>query len=141
MGTIRIDGKDCKPSVFNAKHTTATSDNDHTPHAIVGSCSGLSAGNHRMTIALSRNGGADCYTGWSASGARDAFFLEAEEINPKGQFTSKMFTVGDDGRDGGTLNGVQMNFDKRSDNTHLRFTWATNLRTRASNNKGGAACH
>ena len=42
-----------------------------------------------MSIQLWRNSGADCYTGWSASGARDAFFLEAEEINPKGQFTSR----------------------------------------------------
>jgi hypothetical protein len=138
---IRVDGKNCPIDIWNGKHTSHASDNDHTPHALIGSCGGLSAGSHVMSIYLWRSGGADCYTGWSASGARDAFFMEAEEINPKGQFTHKMFTVGDDGRDGGTLNGVVMNFDKRSDKTHLRITWATNLRVRAHNNKGGAECH
>merc|ERR1711934_234098 len=28
--TIKIDGKDCKPTVYNSKHTTTTSDNNHT---------------------------------------------------------------------------------------------------------------
>ena len=49
--------------------------------------------------------------------------------------------MGDDGRDGGTVNGVLLDFDKRSDDTHLRITWATNLRVRAHNNKGGAECY
>merc|ERR1712019_324090 len=77
----------------------------------------------------------------SASGARDAFYMEAEEINPKGQFTSRMFTVGDDGRDGGTVSGVNLAFDKRKDDSQLRITWATNLRIRAHNNKGGVYCN
>jgi hypothetical protein len=128
---IRVDGKNCPIDIWNGKHTTSTSDNDHTPHALIGTCSKLSAGSHVMSIYLWRSGGADCYTGWSASSERDAYFMEAEEINPKGQFTSKMFTVGDDGRDGGTLNGVNLKFDKRSADTHLRITWSTNLRTRA----------
>merc|ERR1719353_595346 len=139
--TIRIDNKDCKPSVFNAKHTTASSDNDHTPHAIVGSCSGLSAGNHRMTIALSRSGGADCYTGWSASGARDAFFMEAEELNPKGQIAVAMRQVGADGRENGWANNRLLNFNKRSSGSQLRLTWASNLRVRSNNNRGGAWCN
>merc|ERR1712139_151915 len=95
--TIKIDGKNCNPTVYNSKHTSSTADNDHTPHAMVGSCKGISAGSHTMTIALSRNGGADCYTGWSASGARDAFFLEAEELNPKGPITVAMRTATSDG--------------------------------------------
>merc|ERR1719482_1356110 len=33
--TIKIDNKDCKPTVYNTKHTSSTGDNDHTPHAIV----------------------------------------------------------------------------------------------------------
>ena len=139
--TIKIDGKDCNPSVYNSKHTTATSDNDHTPHAIVGSCSGLSAGNHRMTIALTRNGGADCYTGWSSSGARDAFFMEAEELNPNGQITVAMRKNTDDARENGYLNNRILNFNKKSSSSQLRLTWATNLRVRASNNRGGAWCN
>merc|ERR1719261_2354120 len=139
--TIRVDNKDCKPSVYNAKHTTATSDNDHTPHAIVGSCSGLSAGNHRMTIALSRSGGADCYTGWSASGARDAFFMEAEELNPKGQIAVAMRQVGADGRENGWANNRLLTFNKKSSGSQLRLTWASNLRVRAGNNRGGAWCN
>merc|ERR1719238_2143725 len=111
--SIRVDNKDCNPAVFNAKHTTATSDNDHTPHAIVGACKGLSAGNHRMTIGLTRNGGADCYTGWSASGARDAFFMEAEELNPQGQIAVAMRQVGADGRENGWANNRLLNFNKK----------------------------
>jgi hypothetical protein len=138
---IRVDNKNCPIDIWNGKHTTHTSDNDHTPHALIGTCPGLSVGAHTMTIYLWRSSGADCYTGWSASGERDAYFMEAEEINPKGQFTSKMFNVGDDGRDGGTLNGVNLGFDKRSADTHLRITWSTNLRTRAHNNRGGVECY
>merc|ERR1712032_1253421 len=125
---IRVDGRNCPIDIYNGKHSGHSSDNDYTPHAIIGTCSKLSAGTHTMTIQLWRNGGADCYTGWSGSSDRDAYFMEAEEISPKGQFTSKMFNVGDDGRDGGTVNGVNLAFDKRVDGSHLRFTWATNLR-------------
>jgi hypothetical protein len=138
---IRVDNKNCPIDIWNGKHTTHTSDNDHTPHALIGTCSKLSAGAHTMTIYLWRSGGADCHTGWSASSDRDAFFMEAEEINPKGQFTSKMFNVGDDGRDTGEVNHVNLQFDKRMDNSHLRITWATNLRTRAHNNRGGVECY
>jgi len=138
---IRVDGKNCPIDIYNSKYTARSSDNDHTPHAIIGTCAKISAGSHVMSIYLWRNGGADCYTGWSGSGDRDAYFMEAEEINPKGQFTHKMFSVGNDGRDTGIVNGVNMHFDKRSDNTHLRITWSTNLRTRAHNNRGGVICH
>jgi hypothetical protein len=138
---IRVDGRNCPIDIYNGKHSGHSSDNDYTPHAIIGTCSKLSAGSHTMTIQLWRNSGADCYTGWSASGARDAFFMEAEELNPQGQFTSKMFQVGDDGRDGGTVNGVNLQFDKRKDNSPLRITWSTNLRIRAHNNKGGVYCN
>merc|ERR1719506_2193974 len=139
--TIKIDGKDCNPTVYNSKHTTTTSDNDHTPHAIVGACKGISKGNHKMTIALSRNGGADCYTGWSASGARDAFFMEAEELNPAGQIAIKMTTSTSDGREQGYASNRLLKFNKRSSSSHLRLTWGTNLRVRASNNRGGAWCN
>ena len=61
--TIKIDGRDCAVPIYNTKHTSSTSDNDHAPHAIVGTCSGIKAGGHTMTIALTRNAGADCYTG------------------------------------------------------------------------------
>merc|ERR1712032_1301065 len=136
---IRVDGKNCPIDIYNGKHTRASSDNDHTPHAIIGTCAKIPAGSHQMTIMLWRNGGADCYTGWAANGG--SFFMEAEEINPAGQFTHKMFAVGDDGRDGGRLSGVNLKFDKRTDAGHLRITWATNLRTRAHNNRGGAQCY
>ena len=53
--TIKIDGRDCPVPIYNSKHTTATSDNDHTPHAIVGTCSGIGRGGHTMTIALTRS--------------------------------------------------------------------------------------
>merc|ERR1719482_1667199 len=139
--SIRVDNKDCNPAVFNAKHTTATSDNDHTPHAIVGACKGLSKGNHRMTIGLTRSGGADCYTGWSASGARDAFFMEAEELNPQGLIAVAMRQVGADGRENGWANNRLLNFNKKSSGSQLRLTWASNLRVRAGNNRGGAWCN
>merc|ERR1712032_1549823 len=83
---IRVDGRNCPIDIYNGKHSGHGSDNDYTPHAIIGTCSKLSAGSHTMTIQLWRNSGADCYTGWSASGARDAFFMEAEELNPQRQF-------------------------------------------------------
>merc|ERR1712032_1728873 len=126
---------------YNSKHTTTTSDNDHTPHAIVGACKGISKGNHKMTIALSRNGGADRYTGWSASGARDAFFMEAEELNPAGQIAIKMTTSTSDGREQGWASNRLLKFNKKSSSSHLRLTWGTNLRVRASNNRGGAWCN
>ena len=102
---IKIDGKNCAVPLYNAKHSSSTSDNDHLPHAIVGTCTGIKAGTHTMTIALTNNGGADCYTGWSPSSARDAFFLEAEELNPKGQITTVIRRISADGRDGGWING------------------------------------
>jgi len=137
---IKVDNRNCPINIVNAKHTTATSDNDHTPHAIVGTCKGIKAGTHTMTIGLTRNGGADCYTGWSASGARDAFFMEAEELNPGGQITTVMRRIGNDGRDRGVVNGRNMNFKKRSASSQIRITWATNLRARNRNNNGGAHC-
>ena len=94
-----------------------------------------------MTIALTRNAGADCYTGWSATSARDAFFMEAEELNPAGQITTVMRKVKADGRDSGVVTGRSLKFDKRMDTSQLRLTWATNLRVRAHNSKGGAYCH
>lgn len=139
--TIKIDNKDCKPSLVAIKYTSATSDNDHTPHAMVGTCSGIPAGNHKMTIALTRSSGADCHTGWSASGARDAFFLEAEELNPNGQITTQTKSLGADGRDAGWVSGRKLTFKKASSGSHLRFTWGTNLRVRAKNNSGGAWCN
>ena len=138
--TIKIDGKDCAIPIYNSKHSAKTSDNDHAPNAIVGTCAGLAAGIHSMTIALTRNAGADCYTGWSASSARDAFFMEAEELNPAGQITTVMRKVVADGRDSGVVTGRSLKFDKRTDTSQLRLTWATNLRVRPHNNKGGAYC-
>jgi hypothetical protein len=138
--TIKIDGRDCKVPIYNTKHTTATSDNDHTPHAIVGTCSGLKAGGHTMTIALTRSSGADCYTGWSPTSARDAFFMEAEELNPAGQITTVMRKLAEDGRETGYVTGRTLKFDKRTAASQLRITWATNLRVRARNNKGGSHC-
>ena len=94
-----------------------------------------------MTIGISGNSGADCYTGWSASGARDAFFMEAEELNPKGQITVAMRTSPADGRDQGWATNRLLKFVKKSASSHLRLTWASNLRVRAHNKKGGAWCH
>merc|ERR1719174_3222510 len=93
-----------------------------------------------MTIMLTRSGGADCYTGWSASGARDAFFMEAVELNPSGQIATAMRLISADGRDNGYVSGRTLKFNKRTDSSQLRIAWATNLRVRARNNRGGALC-
>ena len=138
--TIKIDGKDCAIPIYNTKHTSATSDRDFAPHAIVGTCAGINAGNHTMTIALTRSNNADCHTGWSAVSARDAFFMEAVELNPAGQITTVMRKVAADGRDSGVVTGRSLKFDKRTDASQLRITWATNLRSRARNSKGGSHC-
>jgi len=133
-------GRNCPINIENARHTKATSDNDHLPHSIVGTCKGIKAGQHTMTIGLRRNGGADCYTGWSASGQRDAFFMEAEELNPGGQITTVMRKISADGRDRGVVNGRNLVFKKRHASSSLRITWATNLRVKTKNNSGGAHC-
>merc|ERR1719353_588209 len=88
--TIKIDGRDCSVPIFNTKYTSSTQDNDLFPHAIEGTCKGIRAGGHTMTIALTRSSGADCYTGWSPSSGRDAFFMEAVELNPSGQIATAM---------------------------------------------------
>ena len=82
--TIKIDGKDCPIPIYNSKYTSTTSGNDHTPHAISGTCSNITAGEHTMTIGLTRKAdGADCYTSWTATHTtEDAFFMEAQELNP-----------------------------------------------------------
>jgi len=67
--------------------------------------------------------------------------MEAEELNPAGQITTVMRRLGEDGRDTGVASGRVMKFDKRTDASQLRITWATNLRVRAHNNRGGAYCH
>ena len=138
--SIRIDGRDCRLPVRNTKYTSSTQDNDHFPHAITGTCSGISRGGHTMTIMLTRSGGADCYTGWSASGARDAFFMEAVELNPAGQITTVMRKLSEDGRETGYVTGRTLKFDKRTAASQLRITWATNLRVRARNGRGGSHC-
>jgi hypothetical protein len=141
---IKVDGKDCPIPIYNAMHTANGygTDNDHIPVAIAGTCANVKAGVHTMTIALTRSSGADCYTGWSASGARDAFFMEALEINPAAQITTVMRKQQNDDRDSGTLSGRSLKFEKRSDASQLRITWATNLRVRRnSNSRSGAECN
>ena len=80
---IRVDGRNCPIDIWNGKHTAHSSDNDHTPHALIGTCAGIASGSHVMSINLWRSSGSDCYTGWAATGARDAFFMEAEEKDRK----------------------------------------------------------
>ena len=138
---FKINGKDRAIPIYNTKYTSSTSDNDHTPHAISGTCSDIPAGNHTMTIALTRKGdGTDCYTGWAPESARDAFFMEAEELNPAGQITTAMRKLAGDPLDSGVLSGRSLEFDKRTDASELRITWATNLRVTARDNKAGAHC-
>merc|ERR1712151_719256 len=60
----RVDGKSC-PAPLAGSVYTHNSDNDHYPATIVGECPGVSAGNHQVQIYVTRNGGADCYTGWT----------------------------------------------------------------------------
>lgn len=140
--TIKIDGKDCAIPVYNSKCTEEISDDDRAPHAIAGTCAGISTGDHTMTIALTRSSSnANCITGWSASASdRDAFFMEAEELNPAGQITSAMRKGSIDPRDDGYVVGRTLNFHKRSDSSQLRITWATNLRVKAYDNQGEGRC-
>merc|ERR1712151_1467309 len=60
----RVDGRSC-PAPLAGSVYTHNSDNDHYPATIVGECPGVSAGNHQVQIYVTRNGGADCYTGWT----------------------------------------------------------------------------
>ena len=136
--TIKVDGKDCPIPIYNSKRDS-TSTNDHTPHVIVGTCAGIVPGSHTMTVVLTRNTGADCYTGWSPSSARDAFFLEAEELNPAGQITSVTREEAHDARESGVVTGRRLIVDKQTAASQLRITWATNLHVQ-SLNKGDAKC-
>lgn len=140
--TIKIDGQDCPSgAIYNTLHT-ASGDNDHHPHGIVGTCERIVKGTHTMSIRLSRSSSdADCYTGWSADGARDAFYMEAEEMNPDGQVYSVMRWPGADGRDNGLINTRVLPFVKRSATSDIRITWGTNLRSKPKNEKGGSECN
>lgn len=124
--SIKVDDKNCKLPVENAKHTTKG--NDHENHAIVGLCEGLTAGDHTMTVDVRNEGGADCYTGWDGNSGKDAFFMEAVELAPGGQLTSKMFPQKLDGADTGILAGRTMTFNKISGSSEVRVTWQSNLR-------------
>ena len=75
--TIKVDDKDCTVPIYNTLNTKSTSDDDYAPHAIAGTCSGISAGIRTRTIALTRSSGADCYTGWPPVDAGGTFFMEA----------------------------------------------------------------
>merc|ERR1712048_1275088 len=70
---IRVDGRNCPVDIWNGKHSGHSSDNDYTPHAIIGTCSKLAAGAHTMTIQLWRGGGSDCYT-WGRQVGQETLF-------------------------------------------------------------------
>ena len=137
--TIKIDGEDCPTPIYNSK-SDSSSANDNTPHAIVGTCAGIAAGKHIMTISLTRNTGADCFTGWSASSSSDAFFMEAEEINPSGQITSVLRADDRDSRKSGLVSGRKLVIDKRTEKSELRITWNTNLHVGATDRTDEAHC-
>jgi len=52
-----------------------------------------------------------------------------------------MRQVGGDGRENGWANNRLLTFTKKSSGSQLRLTWASNLRVRAGNNRGGAWCN
>ena len=128
---IKVDGELCSVPIRSKKRVHKDSDKDVGPYAITGTCAGVAAGIHTMTIALSRkDSGADCATGWIGSTEKGAFFMEVEELNPAGQIATLMNSM-----IGTVDNGVLphlLKYDKRTDTSQLRITWATNLRVQQS---------
>lgn len=75
---IKIDGQACPVPVGGSIYTYR-SDNDHYPHTIIGECPGFKKGAHKIDISLTRNSGADCYTGWSPGPKVQHALIEVQE--------------------------------------------------------------
>ena len=81
---VKVDGKSCTAPLAGSVHTLQ-SDNDHYPATIVGECLAVPAGKHNVNVAITRNGGADCYTGWTPGLKVMHALIEVQEVGASTQ--------------------------------------------------------
>ena len=77
---IRVDGNSCPNQALIYDYYANKDDNIHRSRTVVGYCSGVAAGSHRIGIWVGNTpgySGSNCYTGWSNS----TWVIEAEEVN------------------------------------------------------------
>ena len=144
--SIKVDSKDCPKRIYNTVNTKSSSDDDFAPRAIVGTCSDIKKGAHTMTIALARSSSADCYTGWFPDDKGGTFFMEAQELNDRddSQIKTEMRELAGDDTDTGYVTGRKLTFTKKTEDSQIRITWATNLRVRPKDPNPelrGGECH
>jgi len=70
---VKVDGQSCPAPLATTVHTV-NGENDHHPGTVVGTCPGLAAGDHTVTVVLNSSG-ADCYTGWDTTAV-----IEVQEL-------------------------------------------------------------
>ena len=118
-----MDGASCPSRKITSAYYGGSGNNEHRPADMVGYCSGISTGQHTLTVAISSDSGSDCYTGWTGR-----FYLEAQEVMPTNPFLHYADGVGVDGRDNGLVQGRTLTFSKAADDSVLRILYMDNFR-------------
>lgn len=132
---IHIDGGACPSGRLVGMRHSTNLDNTHMPETILGVCDGVAAGMHTLSVMLTSNNGADCYTGWAPTGSAQ-FVLEAEEhlvedpylTSITGRSTS---TAGSSGVDA-LVPGRALSFEKLHQDSRIRISYYDNMRAMPS---------
>ena len=77
---VKVDGKSCKVPLAGSVHTKS-GDNDFYPRTILGECSDVGAGEHRINIMLTRSDQADCFTGFTPGPRVMHALIEVQETS------------------------------------------------------------
>jgi hypothetical protein len=140
----KVDGKSCAAPLAGSIYTKA-GDNDHYPATIVGECPNVKAGNHKITIAVTRSSGADCHTGWTPGPRVMHALIEVQEGRavggggggpPQGGGNGAKLTVarltkknsGYGGDAVAAIPGRKLAFKKKLGNSVVKVTYAETLR-------------
>ena len=113
---IMIDGASCPSRKLQGQLYKADADNDHAPDTIVGMCTGVSAGDHTVTIRVGTPDGytnGNCYTGWSNTDtAIEVFTLEVDERPLTDRYFNWVNGNSKHGNQNGLILDRVLNFDK-----------------------------
>jgi len=124
---IRIDGQSCPSGKILGDLYIHRHENPHRPKSMVGYCTGLEAGDHKVEVHVSTTPGlhsSDCFTGWHSA----RWILEAEEIPKLYDMVHYNMQHQTDHREHGILNNYKVTFQKKYDETRLRLLFMENLR-------------
>jgi len=134
---IMIDGASCPSHKLQGQLYKEVADNDHAPDTIVGMCTGVSAGDHTVTIRVGTPDGytnGECYTGWSNTDAAiEVFTLEVDERPLTDRYFNWVNGNSKHDNQNGLIPDRVLNFDKIESDSRLRIAYYDNLRMLTAN--------